>query len=61
MGSYDDLVIDIVLAVEELCQDNKTIDYFTATSGNEAEVDLVLIQPFLLYHVNHVVLSSGIF
>ena len=46
------------LAVEELCQDNRTIDYFIVTRGNEAEVDLVLIQPFLLYHVNHVVLAN---
>ena len=26
---------------------------FTVTDGNEAGVDLVLIQPFLLYYVNH--------
>ena len=29
---------------------------FTVTGGNEAGVDLVLIQPFLLYYVNRVVL-----
>ena len=35
---------------------------FTVTGGNEAGVDLVLIQPFLLYYVNHVVLMlSSIF
>ena len=31
------------------------IAHFTVTVGNEAGVDLVLIQPFLLYYVNHVV------
>ena len=37
--------------------------HFTFTGGNEAGVDLVLIQPFLLYYVNHVVLYmlTGIF
>ena len=37
-------------------------DHFTVTGGNEAGVDLVLIQPFLLYYVNHVILYmlSGI-
>ena len=30
--------------------------HFTVTAENEAGVDLVLIQPFLLYYVNHVVL-----
>ena len=33
-----------------------TIVHFTVTGGNEAGVHLVLIQPFLLYNVNHVVL-----
>ena len=28
---------------------------FTVVSGNEARVDAVLIQPFLLYYVNHVI------
>ena len=32
------------------------IVHFTVTGGNEAGVDLVLIQPFLLCYVNHVVL-----
>ena len=32
------------------------IAHFTVTGGNEAGVDLVLIQPFLLFYVNHVVL-----
>ena len=32
------------------------IAHFTVTGENEAGVDLVLIQPFLLYHGNHVVL-----
>ena len=27
---------------------------FTVAAGNEARVDSVLIQPFLLYYVNHV-------
>ena len=31
------------------------IAHFTVTVGNEARVDLVLIQPFLLYYVNQVV------
>ena len=31
------------------------IAHFTVTVGNEAGVDLVLIQPFFLYHVNQVV------
>ena len=30
--------------------------HFTVMAENEAGVDLVLIQPFLLYYVNHVVL-----
>ena len=34
----------------------QAIAYFTVTGGNEAEADLVLIQPFLLSYVNHVVL-----
>ena len=38
------------------------IAHFTVTGGNEARVDLVLIQPFLLFSVNHVVLMlSSIF
>jgi len=32
------------------------IVHFTVTGGKEAGVDLVLIQPFLRYYVNHVVL-----
>ena len=32
------------------------IVHFTVTAENEARVDLVLIQPFLLYYVNHVAL-----
>ena len=30
--------------------------HFTVTVANEAKIDLVLIQPFLLYYVNHAVL-----
>ena len=30
------------------------IDHYTVTGGNEAGVDVILIQPFLLYYVNHV-------
>ena len=37
------------------------IAYFTVPCENEAGVDLLLIQPFLLYYVNHVVLSLTIF
>ena len=38
-------------------QKNRTrkIIHFTVTGGNEANVDLVLIQSFLRYYVNHVV------
>ena len=32
------------------------IAQFTLTGENEVGVDLVLIQPFLLYYVNHFVL-----
>ena len=32
----------------------KQIAHFTVTDGNEAGVDLVLIQSCLLYYVNHV-------
>ena len=40
-----------------LCpQQGNTIVHFTVAGGNEAGVDLVLIQPFLLCYVNHVVL-----
>ena len=36
--------------------------HFTVTGGKEAGVDVVLIQPFLLYYVNHVFLiQTGIF
>ena len=38
------------------------IAHFTVTIGNEAGVDLVLIQPSLLYYVNHVfVILNSIF
>ena len=38
------------------------IAHFTITGGNETGVDLVLIQPFLLFYVHHVVLMlSSIF
>ena len=33
-----------------------TITHFTVAGENKAGVDLVLIQPFLLYYVNHVFL-----
>ena len=32
----------------------KQMAHFKVTDGNEAGVDLVLIQPCLLYYVNHV-------
>ena len=39
-----------------------TIAHFTVTVGNEAGADLVLIQPCLLYYVNHVfVILNSIF
>ena len=34
----------------------QVIAHFTVAGENEAGVDLVLIQPFLLYYVNHVFL-----
>ena len=35
---------------------------FTITAENETGVDLVLIQPFLLYYVNHdALMLTGIF
>ena len=34
-----------------------TMAYFTVSGGNEAGVDLVLIQPFLLSYAHHVVLT----
>ena len=37
------------------------IAHFTVTCENESGVDLLLIQPFLLYYVNHVVLSLTIY
>ena len=37
----------------------RTIAHFKVTAWNEAEVDLVLIQPFLLYYVNPVVLMQS--
>ena len=40
----------------------KQIAHFTVTDGNEAGVDLVLIQSCLLYYVNHVfVILNSIF
>ena len=40
----------------------RRIAHFTVTVGNEAGVDLVLIQPCLLYYVNHVfVILNSIF
>ena len=35
--------------------------HFTVTGANEAGVDLVLIQLFLLYYVNHVVVMLTFF
>ena len=35
--------------------------FTTATVGNEAGVDLVLTQPFLLYYVHQVILTLTIF
>ena len=35
----------------------RRIAHFTVNCENEAGVDLLVIQPFLLYYVNHVVLS----
>ena len=35
--------------------------YSNVTGGNKAGVDLVLIQPFLLCYVNHVLMLTSIF
>ena len=35
------------------------IGHFTVTGGNEARVDLVFIQPFLLSYANHAALMLG--
>ena len=34
----------------------RRISHFTVSGGNEAGADIVLIQPFLLYYANHVLL-----
>ena len=45
-----------------LLRSKREIDYFIVTGGKDAGVDLVLIQPFLPYYVNHFVLmQTGIF
>ena len=41
-------------------QDLLSIAHFTVTGGNKAGVDLVLLQPFLLYHINQVILLISI-
>ena len=38
------------------CKTQNVIAHFTVAGENEAGVDLVLIQPFLLYYVTHVFL-----
>ena len=43
------------MANETSCENSPSIAHFTVTDANEAEVDLVLIRPFLLYYVTHVV------
>ena len=48
------------LTLEELVREiinilKTTIAHFTVTVGNEAGVDVALIQPYLLYYVNHIV------
>ena len=40
---------------------SNSIAHFSVTVGNKAGVDLVLIQPFLLYYANHVVMLTRIF
>ena len=52
-GSYgSDFVSSFHFSFNGYCK----IAHFTVTGGNEAGVDLVLIQPFQFYHVNHVLL-----
>ena len=65
IGQHEVLLpIILIIAITKICDilGFLLIAHFTATGGNEAGVDLVLIQPFLLYYVNHVVLMlSSIF
>ena len=50
------------IVLSKLVNFKDLIGHFTVTGGNKTEVDIVLIQPFLLYYVNHVFLiQTGIF
>ena len=48
-------VMSIKFRLSHMCYSKGIlVALFTVASGNEARVDSVLIQPFLLYYVNHV-------
>ena len=42
--------------MEQLASGSAAIGHFTVMDGSEAEGDLVLIQTFLLYYVNQIIL-----
>ena len=44
----------LILSTDRWVDSFASIAHFTVAGENEAGVDLVLIQPFLLYYVNHV-------
>ena len=48
------------MANETSRENSRSIAHFTVTGANEAGIDLVLIRPFLLYYVNHVVVMLTI-
>ena len=47
------------MAKEDRDHNDVLTAHFTVTGENEDGDDLVLIQPFLLYYVNHVVLYAN--
>ena len=54
--------VTFFIILSKLVNFKDLIGHFTVTWGNKTEVDIVLIQPFLLYYVNHVFLiQTGIF
>ena len=54
--SYLFIVIQNLHWKHEMCVVAFVIGHFTVIDGSEAEGDLVLIQTFLLYYVNQVIL-----
>ena len=64
--SLEKLLLTIIIIIKERkfghflkCAYCGLIDHFTAAEGNEARVDLVLMQSFRLYYVNRVVLMPA--